>query len=168
MTVIIRTFSQTTLSDSQAHFKLMQEMATSLDAAHKEIAGLKSLASQPRLTSSDLQSVARIAKNAASSTTPLNGGNPVAVVRAIGNVTLSRSQQYVAVDTAAAHTVTLPADPMIHESHVVKDSTGAGAAANNITVSGNGKLIDGAATNVIAVTRKAVTYVYNGSGWDTV
>jgi hypothetical protein len=164
----IRQFSQTTLGDSQAHFKLMQEIAVALDEAHKQIAGLKQQAAQPRLTDSDLRSVARVAKTAASSTPTPNGGNPIAVVKVIGNVTLSRSQQHVAVDTAAARTVILPPDPMIHESHTVKDSTGAGAAANNITVNGNGKLIDGAATNVIAVTRKAVTYVYNGSGWDAI
>lgn len=168
----IRQFSPTTLTDSQSHFKLMQELAISLDEAHRQIATLKHAASQPRLTDSDLRRVARVAQNAAVSaasvTSPSNGGSTLAVVKAIGNVTLSRVQQYVAVDTSAVRTVTLPADPVVHESHTVKDSTGAGAAVNNITVSGNGKLIDGAATNVIAVTRGAVTYVYNGTGWDVV
>lgn len=164
----IRQFSHSTLDDPQAHFKLMLEMAASLDEAHKQIVTLKQQASQPRLTSSDLQRVANIARGAASTTPTPNGGSPVAVVKALGDVTLARVQSYVAVDTTAARIVTLPADPVVHESHAVKDSTGTGAGTNNITVSGNGKLIDGAATNVITANRGSKTYVYNGSGWDAI
>jgi hypothetical protein len=74
----------------------------------------------------------------------------------------------IAASTAAAVAVTLPAGANGH-SVIVKDATGAGASANNITITPNGAdTIDGAATLVINVDRASFTLVKNGTNWDIV
>lgn len=85
-------------------------------------------------------------------------------------VTLTRASRQTAVvrrSPAAATTVYLPGTPTIWDEVTVKDGTG-DAATNNITVNGNGKNIDGAATYVISTDRKGVTFVYDGTEWGSV
>lgn len=83
-------------------------------------------------------------------------------------VTLTQAQIFAYVNTDAARTVNLPASPATGEVHIVKDNTGTGAATNNITVSGNGKNIDGAASHTINTDRAAFTYIYNSVQWSIV
>lgn len=67
--------------------------------------------------------------------------------------------------TGAATTVTLPASPSAGRVLVVKDGKG-DAASNNITVSGNGKNIDGAASVTIGTNYDVRRLVYNGTQWN--
>jgi len=75
----------------------------------------------------------------------------------------------VLVDTASAtwdpgDTVTLPSSPRLGSEIVVKDSTGL-AGTKSISVVGNGKLIDGQATQTISTARGSLTLIYTGSAW---
>lgn len=98
----------------------------------------------------------------------ITGGMTWAVVTVTSNVTLASFQMVAATQTNAARTINLPATPTTGEFHIVKDDTGTGAATNNITVSGNGKNIDGSASHTINTTRGAFTYIYNGTQWNIV
>jgi hypothetical protein len=68
------------------------------------------------------------------------------------------------VNVATPATVNLPATPTTNARFTVKDASGA-ASTNNITVSGNGHTIDGAATQVIATNFGAFTAIFNGTNW---
>jgi hypothetical protein len=66
-------------------------------------------------------------------------------------------------NTAAPRTITMPNTGMTAgQSWEIKDESG-GAAAQNITISGNGANIDGAATTVIGNNYGAVGLYWNGS-----
>lgn len=74
----------------------------------------------------------------------------------------------IACDTTAAVAVTLPAGANGH-CVIVKDSTGAGASVNNITITAaGGTTIEGAATLVIDTDLASFTLVKNGTNWDIV
>lgn len=82
----------------------------------------------------------------------------------------SGKERVVEVDTVtigAPSTVNLPATPSLHGTVVVKDSTG-GAAANNLTVQGNGNTIDGAATRVLSVDYEVAQFRWDGTEWKVV
>lgn len=67
--------------------------------------------------------------------------------------------------TAAPRTITMPnAGVVAGQWFRIKDESG-GAAANNITISGNGFLIDGAATKVITTNYGSVDIYFNGSAY---
>jgi len=67
--------------------------------------------------------------------------------------------------TAAARTITMPNSGIAQgQSWVIKDESG-GAATNNITISGNGFNIDGAATFVISTNYGSVDIYWNGSAY---
>lgn len=93
----------------------------------------------------------------------------ISVFTGTGNVSLASTLDTLIVrkTVAAITTVTLPAAPVIGETHTIKDGSG-NASSFNITVSGNGKNIDGAATYVLIVNYEAVTVRFDGSVWDTV
>jgi hypothetical protein len=65
--------------------------------------------------------------------------------------------------TSAAFTITLPAAPYLGETHTFKKID---ASANALTISGNGKDIDGAATNVLSTQYAHARLTYNGATWD--
>lgn len=69
--------------------------------------------------------------------------------------------------SGAATQVNLPASPSTGRYLIVKDGKG-DAGANNITVSGNGKNIDGSATNVISTNFGSRHYVYNGTQYNVI
>lgn len=82
------------------------------------------------------------------------------------NQTLVSGYRYF-VDTTAVRTLTLPANPNVGDEIQVYDASGL-AATNNITVSRNGKLINGNAGNfIIDLTGGTYSLVYTGSsyGW---
>ena len=68
------------------------------------------------------------------------------------------------VDTGTTKTVNLPANPILGDTYQVKDFTGQ-ANSNNITVSGNGRNIDGSANYTISANYGSVVVVFNGSTW---
>jgi len=65
---------------------------------------------------------------------------------------------------AAPFTVNLPASPTAGDTYIVKDSLG-NAGAFNITISGNGSNIDGAASILITTNYTEAMFVYNGTVW---
>lgn len=69
--------------------------------------------------------------------------------------------------TAGATTVTLPAAPTTGDEVTVCDDKG-DAAGNNITINGNGKNINGAATLVLNSNGAWATVVYNGTQWNRI
>jgi len=74
---------------------------------------------------------------------------------------------WVGVNTASACTVKLPVAPVPGQALTVSDETG-GAATANITLDGNGKNIDGAATRVINTAWATVTVLWTGAVWKTI
>ena len=65
---------------------------------------------------------------------------------------------------ASARTITLPNSGLtVGQCFTVKDEAGTAASANNITISGNGANIDGAATYVITTNYGSVDIYWNGT-----
>ncbi len=79
--------------------------------------------------------------------------------------TVLTSDFLIIVDSSVARTVTLPAAPVTGQYYRIKDNAGS-AAANNITISGNGKNIDGAASQTINQNYGSVDLIYNSVQWD--
>lgn len=91
----------------------------------------------------------------------VNGGMSWAMVRTAVSAVVAKTQVGVVVtDTTAPRTITLPASPDDEEFHYVKDASG-GAGTNNITVSGNGHNIDGAASFVINTNYGSACFTYD-------
>lgn len=80
------------------------------------------------------------------------------------NLTSSLNYILSVATGSVTHTINLPASPSLGQCVTVKDA-GNNAAVRNITVSGNGKNIDGSATNVINANRGYLSIVYNGTEW---
>jgi hypothetical protein len=74
---------------------------------------------------------------------------------------------FLGVDVAAPATVNLPPTPTTGQVLIIKDIDG-DANTNNITVSGNGNTIDGAATYVLNTDYASITLVFNGTEWNVV
>ena len=70
----------------------------------------------------------------------------------------------IMVDTTAARQIHLPTNPIEGDTYQVKDKTGT-ANANNITINGSGKNIDGSSTYLINVNYATVKLVYNDTQW---
>lgn len=81
-----------------------------------------------------------------------------------GDYTVLNSDTFVGATTSAARAITMPASPKAGETHIIKDITGTGNT-HNITISGNGSNIDGAATNVINTNYGFRTVTYTGTIW---
>ena len=93
--------------------------------------------------------------------TPLNNYNIASVT---ANTTLNATYFVVLVDTSGgAITITLPASPATGQAYKIKD-TGNGLT-NNVTISGNGKNIDGSSTASINTDYGALELVYDGTAW---
>jgi hypothetical protein len=71
---------------------------------------------------------------------------------------------YNIVDTSNTRTITLPVAPITGQWVTVADGSN-NAATNNITVSGNGKLIAASASYTIRRYAEQVTFVYDGTIW---
>lgn len=86
-----------------------------------------------------------------------------------GNYDVTSSDTVVVVNksVAAATQVNLPASPATGRLLIVKDGKG-DANSNNITVSGNGKNIDGAASVTINTNYGVSRVVYNGTQYNVI
>lgn len=78
-----------------------------------------------------------------------------------------KSDYVIIVDTSTARTINLPAVPVNTPVYIIKDNTGT-AGANNITVSGNGNNIDGAASATISTNYGVLRIVWNGTQWNVI
>jgi len=74
-----------------------------------------------------------------------------------------QADKYIFISTAAApYTITLPASPIANETYIIKDFSG-NLSVNTVTVSGNGRNIDGAATFPMSTNYESITVIYNAS-----
>ena len=89
------------------------------------------------------------------------------VVSTSGNPTIATTTTFEIINNTvpAATTVTLPASPGTNEIATVKDGAG-NAQTYNITVSGNGKAIDGLSNQVIRTNYGSANFVWNGTQWN--
>ncbi len=79
--------------------------------------------------------------------------------------TILSSDRFLLVDTSSLTiTVNLPTTPILGDTYTIKDSTGS-AATRNITVSGNGTNIEGAASQPINTNFGRISVIYNGTQW---
>ena len=74
---------------------------------------------------------------------------------------------FVNASNSTAKTINLPATPTANNYIVIKDKKG-DAATNNITIQGNGKLIDGVSSILINGNNQAYTLKYDGSAWNLI
>lgn len=74
---------------------------------------------------------------------------------------------FVNASNSTAKTINLPAAPTANNYVVIKDKKG-DAATNNITIQGNGKLIDGVASILINGNNQAYTLKYDGAAWNLI
>jgi hypothetical protein len=81
--------------------------------------------------------------------------------------TLDVSEWLVYADTTAGpFSLLLPAVPYEGQSYKFVDNAPAGSfAANNLTINGNGKTINGAATLVLSTNFASYELRYNGTNW---
>lgn len=93
----------------------------------------------------------------------------VSVKTSSGNYDVTSTDSVVVINKAsgAATQVNFPASPSTGRYIIIKDGK-ADSATNNITVSGNGKNIDGSSTNVISTNSASRHYVYNGTQWNVI
>lgn len=95
----------------------------------------------------------------------LNKGWRRNVTQITGTYAVLSSDDYIAITTISApFTITLPATPTLGDSFTFKDASGT-AATNNVTISGNGNNIDGAATVVLTQNYSAVIVTFTGTTW---
>lgn len=74
---------------------------------------------------------------------------------------------FVNASNSTAKTINLPANPTANNYVVIKDKKG-DAATNNITIQGNGKLIDGVSSILINGNNQAYTLKYDGAAWNLI
>jgi len=105
---------------------------------------------------------------------PVISGNAATVLSAVhgltGTVTVSESDYYLGVNSAAAVTLNLPdaASAGSGKIYVIKDETGQ-AATNAITIDPFGaQLIDGQATYQINVNYESVSIMCDGNNWSII
>jgi len=86
-------------------------------------------------------------------------------------IPITSNYQVVASDSlipigalTSAITLTLPSNPTKGESHKIKDSGGT-LNLYNVTVAGNGYLIDGLSTFLIEQNYGGFEFVFNGTSW---
>lgn len=90
--------------------------------------------------------------------------SPVQSVITVNTTYLALPTDYTILANAstAAFTISLPSSPSVSETHNVKKID---ATINGVTVSGNGKLIDGASTAVIQWQYESLEMQFNGASW---
>lgn len=94
-----------------------------------------------------------------------NRGTRRNVTAVTGTYQVLATDDFLSINTIAApFTITMPATPTLGDTYKIKDAVG-GAAANNVTISGNGVNIDGTASIVLSQNYAAVELTYTGTQW---
>lgn len=92
-------------------------------------------------------------------------GRRRAVTSVTGTYPVVVTDDYLAITTLAApFTITLPAGPTLGDTYEIKDTVG-NAGVNNVTISGNGANIDGAATILLSQNYASFVVTYTGTQW---
>lgn len=95
-----------------------------------------------------------------------NGGRRRNVTSVTGNYAVAQDDDYLAVTTLSSSlTITLPASVSTGDTYEVKDTTGNASPTVTVTISGNGKLIDGGASFIFTQAYESATFTYTGSQW---
>lgn len=81
--------------------------------------------------------------------------------------TALKTDYVILVDTSTTRTINLIATKDNNPVYIIKDNTGS-AFTNNITVSGNGSNIDGAASVAMNINYQSLTVVWNGTQWNII
>jgi hypothetical protein len=97
-------------------------------------------------------------------TSALNIVNGIKVTATYTATTLS---EFIGVSANTASIVYLPITPKNYQKITVKDIKGNGLTTN-VTVNGNGKLIDGSSTALINTNYGSMSLVYNTVGWSVI
>jgi hypothetical protein len=99
---------------------------------------------------------------------------PLGINRKIGATITSgpylvlAGDDFIPVDsTSGPITINLPAAPVQGKGYTIADITGH-AAANNITISGNGFQIAGSPTVLLNTNYQELTAIFNGTNWTKV
>lgn len=94
------------------------------------------------------------------SVTGVSDASPVALTKTAMTTIILASP----AATPVSYTLRLPNAPLKNDVFVIKDAAG-NAATYTLTVSGNGKNIDGASNRAITTNRGSITVVYDGTEW---
>lgn len=91
------------------------------------------------------------------------------ILTAAGNYSVISTDYIITVQKTAPQitSIILPASPVTSRSIIVKDGSG-NAASFPITINGNGKNIDGAASFILNLNYSSVEIVYNGTQWNVI
>ena len=101
------------------------------------------------------------------SITTSSAPSSVTTITAGGVVSASPGLNIINYVSPIAVQVNLPASPIVGAEISVKDGNGS-AGTHNITVSGNGKVIDGLTTQTINTAYGLLSMTYNGTAWNIV
>lgn len=105
----------------------------------------------------------RAVASSSAAASPTYAGLNLAIATKTGAYTMTASDYTILADaTAGAFTVTLPASPARGMLVNVKKID---ATANTVTISGNGKNIDGTATRAISSQFTNSALQYDGAAW---
>lgn len=91
------------------------------------------------------------------------GTKPYPIATKSGTYTITNADCVILADaTSGAFALTLPASPATGESYFIKKID---SSANAVTINGNTKNIDGAASTTLPAQWNAIELVYNGTAW---
>ena len=81
------------------------------------------------------------------------------------NYLMLPADDLILVNHSAPVQIDLPSVPQEHKAYTIKDKSG-DALTNNITIDGNGNLIDGSSTILITSNYGSIDFIYDGSSWN--
>lgn len=139
------------------------ELATNVSTLQSDVSGIQS---------NDTTYATEIAAVQASITTIQNQITSLTATQIVTDssvVSVSSTEYFIGIanTTPVATTVTLPATPLTNEVHVVKDVNGV-SQLYNITIQGNGNLIDGQDDIVMTTNYQSLTLFWNGTSWSLI
>lgn len=116
-----------------------------------------------QFNSTDGAELLQVGSAASGSAVKINGGQQVSITTKTANYTAVASDYIIEGNATSGNiTISLPAAPATGQVYVV---TKTDSSANTVTVSGNGKNINGVATFVMSFQYDRRAFVYNGTEW---
>lgn len=93
--------------------------------------------------------------------------SPVGFVVTGSSFTATTNTSFVGVSGTSISTIYLPASPTAFKPYILADIKG-NASTVNVTINGNGKLIQGSTTALIDTNYGSITFIYNSFNWSVV